>query len=89
MLGAAALLTIPYAHVRNIKGSGGQFSECFIDDGDIDIPRALRILKDNGFNGFVIDDHVPQVVGDTSWGHRARAHAMGYLQGLVAAIESP
>lgn len=78
-----------YAHVRNIKGSGGQFSECFIDDGDIDIPRALRILKDNGFNGFVIDDHVPQVVGDTSWGHRARAHAMGYLQGLVAAIESP
>ena len=77
-----------YAHVRNIKISGNQFSESFIDDGDIDIQRALRILKKNGFDEFIIDDHVPQVIGDTDWGHRARAHAMGYLQGLVAALES-
>lgn len=78
-----------YAHVRNIQGSGNQFSECFIDDGDIDILRALQILKKNGFDGFIIDDHVPQIVGDTTWGHRARAHAMGYLQGLVASLENP
>lgn len=77
-----------YAHVRNVKGSGRQFIECFIDEGDIDIPKALRILHENGFDGFIIDDHVPQVVGDTAWGHRARAHAMGYLQGLVAAIHT-
>lgn len=77
-----------YAHVRNIRRDGDKFNECFIDDGDIDIPRALGILQDSGFDGFVIDDHVPQIVGDTSWGHRARAHAMGYLQGLIAVLES-
>lgn len=77
-----------YAHVRNVSGSGDRFIECFIDDGDIDIPRALGILHANGFDGFIIDDHVPQIVGDTSWGHRARAHAMGYLQGMVASIRA-
>lgn len=76
-----------YAHVRNVSGSGNQFIECFIDDGDIDIPKALGILRNNGFDGFIIDDHVPQIVGDTPWGHRARAHAMGYLQGMVAMLQ--
>jgi mannonate dehydratase len=39
-----------------------------------------------GFSGFIIDDHVPQLVDDTSWGHRGRAHATGYIQALVAAV---
>jgi mannonate dehydratase len=60
--------------------------ECFIDDGDIDVTKALRILNKNGFDSFIIDDHIPHIVGDTSWGHRARAHAMGYLQGVVASL---
>jgi mannonate dehydratase len=84
----SALGKVFYAHVRNIQINGNRFNECFIDDGDIDIPRALRILKNNGFDSFIIDDHVPQIVDDTPWGHRARAHALGYLQGLVTSLES-
>ena len=34
-----------------------------------------RALHEVGFGGFIIDDHVPQLVDDTSWGHRGRAHA--------------
>jgi mannonate dehydratase len=29
---------------------------------------------------------VPHMAGDTPWGHRGRAHAIGYMQGLLAAI---
>jgi mannonate dehydratase len=25
--------------------------------------------------------------GDTSWGHRARAHAIGYMQGLLNMLD--
>jgi mannonate dehydratase len=31
----------------------------------------------------MVPDHVPDVVGDTDWGHRGRAHAVGHLKGLV------
>jgi mannonate dehydratase len=40
-----------------------------------------------GFDGFLLDDHVPHMTGDSPYGHRARAHAIGYMQGLLAAIE--
>ena len=45
-----------------------------------------------GFDGFIIDDHVPAMIGDEdTWANtasaaycsRGRAHAIGYLQGLL------
>ena len=37
----------------------------------------------HGFDGFLLDDHVPKMDGDSEWNHRGRAHAIGYMQGLV------
>ena len=48
--------------------------------------RCLRHLADVGFDGFLLDDHVPHMIGDTAYGHRARAHAIGYMQGLLEAL---
>ncbi|MBL0931067.1 MAG: hypothetical protein IBJ15_13220 [Alphaproteobacteria bacterium] len=36
-----------YLPMRNIKGSALEFSECFIDESDLDVMRILRILKTN------------------------------------------
>ena len=47
----------------------------------------MLLLKRNGFDGFLLDDHVPIMDGDTRWGHRARAHAIGYMQGLLNMLE--
>ena len=74
---------IAYAHLRNISDSGDSFMEMFIDDGIIDTARVLEILADAGFGGFVIDDHVPQMIGDTGWAHRGRAFSTGFLKGLL------
>jgi len=41
------------------------------------------MLKQNGFTGFLLDDHVPHMDDDTDWNHRGRAHAVGYMQGLI------
>jgi mannonate dehydratase len=43
----------------------------------------MLLLKQNGFTGFLLDDHVPCMDGDTDWNHRGRAHAIGYMQGLL------
>jgi mannonate dehydratase len=45
------------------------------------------LLKENGFTGFLLDDHVPHMDGDTDWNHRGRAHAVGYMQGLLRMTE--
>ena len=31
----------------------------------------------------MITDHVPAMVDDTTWGHRGRAYAIGYIRALI------
>jgi mannonate dehydratase len=76
-----------YVHLRNVRGSVPKFQETFIDEGDVDVVAALRTLMEVGFEGFIIDDHVPQMVNDTGWGHRGRAFATGYISGLLQALQ--
>ncbi len=77
---------IVYVHFRDVQGVVPVFQECFLGEGNVDVVAAMRALHEVGFGGFIIDDHVPQLVDDTSWGHRGRAHATGYIQALVAAV---
>jgi len=94
LLGDAIL----YVHFRDVAGTVPSFRECFLGEGNYDPSRVLRRLRDAGFDGFVIDDHVPAMVGDIdTWGDtspdaycsRGRAHAIGYLQGALNGIAEP
>ena len=42
---------LAYVHFRNIRGKVPYYRETFIDDGDVDMLRVLRILKQNAFDG--------------------------------------
>jgi mannonate dehydratase len=77
---------IVYVHFRDVQGHVPVFQECFLGEGNLDVVAAMRALKEVGFSGFIIDDHVPQLIDDTGWGHRGRAHATGYIMGLVDAV---
>ncbi|GGF99997.1 mannonate dehydratase [Rhodococcoides trifolii] len=84
-----------YVHFRDVSGTVPRFSECFLGEGNFDPARVIRRLASVGFDGFMIDDHVPAMVGDiATWGDtspeaycsRGRAYAIGYLQGVLNAI---
>ena len=75
-----------YIHMRDVQGCAEKFTECFIDEGNCDVYAAVRKLKEVGFNGFIIDDHVPQMVNDSKWGHRGRAFATGYIKAMVDVV---
>jgi mannonate dehydratase len=79
---------ILYVHFRDVKGTVPNFAECFIGEGNFNAARVMRALQRAGFTGFLLDDHVPFMIGDTDYGHRGRAHAIGYMQGLLAALEA-
>jgi mannonate dehydratase len=51
-------------HFRNIRGGFLRFQETFIDDGDVDMLKAMRVYKEVGFDGMLMPDHVPSIDGD-------------------------
>lgn len=77
---------IVYVHFRDVQGQVPTFQECFLGEGNVNVVAAMRALTEVGFRGFIIDDHVPHMIDDTTWGHRGRAHATGYIQALVVAV---
>ena len=78
---------ISYVHFRDVQGSVPNFTECFIGDGNYDPAEVVALLMKTGFEGFLIDDHVPKMDGDSDWNHRGRSHAIGYMQGLIRMAE--
>lgn len=76
-----------YVHFRNVSEHDPEhFHEEFINTGHVDMYRAMKTYHDGGYGSFFVDDHVPHTHGDTPWGHRGRAFAMGYMQALIEAI---
>lgn len=75
-----------YVHLRDVQGRADDFKECFVDEGQSDVLAVVRKLREVGFNGFILDDHVPRLVNDSKYGHRGRAYAIGYIRGLLRAI---
>lgn len=78
---------MPYAHLRNVVGKVPFYRETFIDDGDIDVLRILRILSRNQYDGVIIPDHAPQMACSAPW-HAGMAYTMGYLKAAMKSIEA-
>lgn len=75
-----------YVHFRDVQGCVPRFQECFPGEGNVDVVAAIRTLKEVGFTGFIIDDHVPQMMDDSQWRHRGHAYSTGYIMALVEAV---
>jgi mannonate dehydratase len=74
-------------HFRNIRGRFLNFQETFIDDGDVDMLKAMRVYKEVGFDGMMMPDHVPSIAGDTR-NAQGFAFALGYIKALIAAVSA-
>jgi len=73
-------------HFRNIEGGYLNFRETFIDNGSVDMLKAMRVYKDVGYDGMLMPDHVPQVEGVAS--DQGFAFAFGYIKALIAAVSA-
>jgi mannonate dehydratase len=78
---------LAYVHCRNVTGKVPFYRETFVDDGDIDVLRVLRILKQTGFDGVLIPDHTPQMTCSAPW-HAGMAFALGYLKAALQVIQN-
>lgn len=77
---------IAYVHLRDVRGTVPVFEEVFLGQGNFRPALIIRELRAVGFDGFILDDHTPGMVGDDTYGYRGRAHAIGYIQALLEAF---
>ena len=73
-------------HFRNIEGGFLNFRETFIDNGSVDMLKAMRVYKEVGYDGMMMPDHVPRVEGVAS--DQGFAYAFGYIKALIAAVSA-
>ncbi len=70
---------IGYVHFRNVVGKVPHYNEVFIDEGDINMIKALQTLKSTNFDGVLIPDHTPEMGVEASW-YTGMAYALGYMK---------
>lgn len=78
---------VGYVHFRNVIGKVPNYQEVFVDEGDIDMIKALRIYKKNGYDGVFIPDHTPQMTCKAPW-HAGMAYALGYMKAALAVVNA-
>ena len=71
-------------HFRNVRGLLN-FRETYLDEGDVDMFKAVRTYKEVGYDGMMMPDHVPTIEGDTG-NLQGFAFAFGYIKALIAAV---
>ncbi len=78
-----------FFHARNVRGTAVHFTETWHDNGEIDMPAVIRLLKTIGYHGTIRPDHAPSMAGETNetpgYEMLGRLFAAGYLRGLIQA----
>ena len=72
-------------HLRNIKGGWNNFQEVYPDNGDMNFLQVVRELREVGFDGMVMPDHVPHH-NDPLANWQSFAFCYGYIKGLIQAV---
>jgi mannonate dehydratase len=79
---------IYHVHLRNVRGTilhSGGYDEVFIDDGDMDMFKVLKTLKDVGYDGYISPDHPPILIDDEK--RRAGlAFMVGYIRAIIQTL---
>ena len=74
---------IVMVHFRNVRGEFPRFQETFVDEGDVDMYRAMQAYRDVGFKGPFSLDHSP-IFPQAEMANQA--FVVGYLRGLIQAV---
>ena len=74
---------IVMVHFRNVRGEFPKFEETFVDNGDVDMFRAMQAYRDIGFEGPFSLDHSPMFPGAEI---ANQAFVVGYMRALMQVV---
>ena len=79
-------------HFRGVRGKVPQYTEVFIDEGDVNMIQAMKTYKEVGYAGPIVSDHAPVVEGDRArdfvGGRLGVSFQQGYMRAAVQAVNT-
>ena len=66
-------------HFRNVSQPLPRFVETFVDDGYMDMYAVMKALGEVGFDGVLIPDHIPVMIGGEDVG---TAYSIAYMKAM-------
>lgn len=72
-------------HFRNIRGKRLRFEETFPDNGSVNMPKAMQVYKEVGYDAMMMPDHIP-LLGVPAGEAQAFAFEFGYIRGVMQAV---
>jgi mannonate dehydratase len=82
-----------FLHLRDVRGTAEHFVEVFHDEAPAELMDTLKTCQEAGFDGPLRCDHVPTMAGEMNgepgYGTLGRLFAVGYILGLMDAMEIP
>ncbi len=72
---------------RGVQGTVPNYNEVFLDEGDLDMWKAVQVLKEVDYRWTLEPDHLPGITADIGGGLISYAWAVGYMKALIAAAE--
>lgn len=79
---------IAEVHYRAVSSPLPDFVEAFPDEGYLDLYAVMRDLRKVGFEGAIMPDHVPALVGDTGINRAGTAYCISYMRALAERAEA-
>jgi mannonate dehydratase len=70
-------------HFRNVSAPLPHFVETFVDDGYMDMYKVMQALHDVKFDGVIIPDHIPEMIGGPRAG---TAYSISYMRALLKRV---
>ena len=70
-------------HFRSVTGPLPNFKETFPDEGYLDMYQVMKALRVVKFNGMLVPDHVPPLVGDSGIRRAGTAYAIAAIRALL------
>jgi mannonate dehydratase len=67
-------------HFRNVSASLPRFVETFPDDGYLDMYQVMVTLREVGYTGAIVPDHIPQLAGDDGFRRAGLAYCIACMR---------
>ena len=70
-------------HFRSVTGPLPHFVETFPDEGYMDMYQVMKALREVRFDGMMVPDHVPALVGDKGINRAGTAYCIAHMRALL------
>jgi mannonate dehydratase len=70
-------------HFRNVSSPLPRFHETFPDDGYLDMYQVMKSLREAGFKGCAVPDHIPRLAGDDPLQRAGLAYCIAIMRAML------